>query len=273
MSADTRFAHVNDIDLAYSESGSGEPIIFVHGAISDHRVWAPQIAYLSERYRCIALDQRYFGGSWPGGEDKFTLATHAKDLCQFLRVTVDRPVHVVATSYGSGVVLASAVSCPPLFKSLFLSEPFLPSLVADPAEKSVVGQAFRSLAPVANSLSDGNELLAAERFFDWTSHAGAFASLREEFKVVVYHNARTLALQLAAPPPDLAATHVAQLTLPITLSLGELANPFFKVLVSAAHRLLPHAQVQSISNAHHCSSFENPAEFNAALLRHIAAAA
>jgi hypothetical protein len=34
-------AEVNGVRLSYIEQGSGEPIVFVHGAFSDLRVWEP----------------------------------------------------------------------------------------------------------------------------------------------------------------------------------------------------------------------------------------
>jgi pimeloyl-ACP methyl ester carboxylesterase len=38
-------------------------LIFLHGFPESHRTWRHQIAHLSDRYRCIAPDQRGYGGS------------------------------------------------------------------------------------------------------------------------------------------------------------------------------------------------------------------
>jgi pimeloyl-ACP methyl ester carboxylesterase len=35
----------------------GPPIVFVHGAMMGRSVWQPQVAALSDRYRCISVDQ------------------------------------------------------------------------------------------------------------------------------------------------------------------------------------------------------------------------
>lgn len=270
MSADLLYAHVNGTRLTYFQSGSGEPVLFVHGAIADHRTWSPQVPVVSERYRSIALDQRYFGYSWPGGGHKFALETHAADLCQFLQTVVRESVHAVATSYGSGVVLASAVESPSFFKSLFLNEPVLASLVTDPEDLSVLARARKDLAPVAAALSEQNLSKAVELFCNWIMFDGAFESLSEEFKTMLLDNARTVALQLAAPRPTVTAAQIAQLNMPVTFTVGANTIPFFAVQVRAAHRALPHSRVLTIPDAHHAAHFESPAAFNAALLTHLA---
>ena len=269
MPNDPLYAYVNNTKLAYFESGAGEPVILVHGAVTDHRFWSPQVQALTDRYRWIALDQRYFGQSWPGGDRAFGLAAHAADLCQFLQAVVREPVHVVATSYGSGVVLAGAVQFPTLFKSLFLNEPSLVSLVTNPSDLSVIAQARKDLAPVATALAEQNESGAVELFCDWTAYSGAFKSLSEEFRTVFLENARTVQLQVAAPRPTVTSAEIAQLRMPVTFTTGEKTIPFFAVQVRAAHGAIPHSRLVTIPDAHHAPSFENPAAFNAALHAHL----
>ncbi len=49
--------------ITYLEQGTGTPVVFVHGAFSDHRTWEPQREPVAKRYRFIAIDQRYFGAA------------------------------------------------------------------------------------------------------------------------------------------------------------------------------------------------------------------
>ena len=37
---------VNGIDIAYQESGSGPPLLLLHGFSLDHTIWAPQVETL-----------------------------------------------------------------------------------------------------------------------------------------------------------------------------------------------------------------------------------
>jgi pimeloyl-ACP methyl ester carboxylesterase len=72
---------INGVRLQYLDQGSGESVIFVHGAISDHRAWEPIRDEIARKYRFIALTQRYFGtGPWKDDGKEFSVATFADDL-------------------------------------------------------------------------------------------------------------------------------------------------------------------------------------------------
>ena len=99
------------------EQGAGEPIVFVHGAFSDLRVWEPIREEVAKRYRFIAYTQRYFGTDpWPDDGKNFNIETHADDLAKFITSLNAGPVHVVTRSRGGGVAMAAALKiwCWPL---------------------------------------------------------------------------------------------------------------------------------------------------------------
>lgn len=58
-----KFADLKSARLAYVEAGTGDPVVLVHGAFSDHRFWAMQIQELAKTHRCLAIDLRYYGAS------------------------------------------------------------------------------------------------------------------------------------------------------------------------------------------------------------------
>ncbi|HJV35515.1 alpha/beta hydrolase [Geomonas sp.] len=56
--------NVNDMELAYDDSGAGEPVILIHGFPLNRQMWQPQVtAIASAGYRIITPDLRGFGGS------------------------------------------------------------------------------------------------------------------------------------------------------------------------------------------------------------------
>jgi pimeloyl-ACP methyl ester carboxylesterase len=64
MAAETVMeAEVNGVRLPYVEQGSGEPMVFVRGLITDLRAWLPIKDEIAKTYRFIAYTQRYFGTS------------------------------------------------------------------------------------------------------------------------------------------------------------------------------------------------------------------
>lgn len=268
----SKFIELEDVRLSYFETGSGDPLIFVHGAFSDHRFWGGQTADLASEYRCLAIDQRYCGNSWTEATDKYSLSTHAKDLGQFISAVVGRPAHVVGTSYGSAVALAWAASEPGCCASLFLNEPALVSLVTQPEDIAVVRRAREDLVAVASAISSGDSERAVALFCDWTAFPGAFATMPRDIQTIFTDNARTVAMAFAAPPPKVVPSDLAPITMPVTISVGAQTTPFFVVQVQAAHRALPQSRLIKIANSHHAAPFENVQAFNHALRQHLQAA-
>ncbi len=52
---------VDGATLQYMDEGSGEPIVFVHGAFSDMRAWLQVHKALSKHYRVISYTRRFYG--------------------------------------------------------------------------------------------------------------------------------------------------------------------------------------------------------------------
>ena len=71
----TRVTLANGIELDVVDLGPRDApaIIFLHGFPENHRTWRHQIARFSDRFRCIAPDQRgYRGSSKPEGVQNYT---------------------------------------------------------------------------------------------------------------------------------------------------------------------------------------------------------
>ena len=65
----------NGIELDFVDEGPRDApaLIFLHGFPESHRTWRHQIAHFSDRYRCIAPDQRgYRGSSKPQAVEAYT---------------------------------------------------------------------------------------------------------------------------------------------------------------------------------------------------------
>jgi pimeloyl-ACP methyl ester carboxylesterase len=79
------FADVDDQRIFYQDSGgSGPAVVFSHGFLMDHEMFAPQVAALSDEFRCITWDERGFGQTeahgpftyWDSGRDCLALLDH-----------------------------------------------------------------------------------------------------------------------------------------------------------------------------------------------------
>ena len=56
-------ATINGLEIAYSDEGSGTPVVFIHGFPLNRSMWNDQVAGLSGSVRCITIDLRGHGES------------------------------------------------------------------------------------------------------------------------------------------------------------------------------------------------------------------
>ena len=116
--------------LNYSETGSGPPIVFVHGSAGDLRTWSAQEQAFSNDYHCIRYSRRYHWPNEPiadGGE--YAMSQHVADLEALIESRAAAPVHLVGHSYGAFVCLMVASRSPELVRTLSLTEPPILTLV------------------------------------------------------------------------------------------------------------------------------------------------
>ncbi len=265
-------ALVQGVTLNYLEQGQGVPVVFVHGAFSDHRNWEAQRAAISNRYRYIALDQRYFGTApWVDNATKYSVATHASDLAAFIQQLNVGPVHVVGWSYGGAVALVLASQRPDLVQSLFLNEPALGSIVNDPTEQKTLAEERKGTAPAVAASKANDQPQAVQLFADWVNaQPGSFQALPATMRSVHLENARTLPAHFGAPPPpSIACAQLGQIKVPVTVAKGQQTRPFFAILANAAHSCIPGSRLIVTPNARHMAPAQNPTAFNAALLTHL----
>ena len=83
MSDLSRVTLPNGIELDVWDSGprNAPALVFLHGFPENHRTWRHQIAHLSNRFRCIAPDQRGYGNSSrPEGAEHYETMALVQDI-------------------------------------------------------------------------------------------------------------------------------------------------------------------------------------------------
>lgn len=93
-----------DIKLYYSEHGSGEPLILLHGNGEDSGYFKEQIRFFSKHFRVIAVDTRGHGRS-PRGNAPFTLTQFAEDLRCFMLEMGIKKAHILGFSDGANIAM------------------------------------------------------------------------------------------------------------------------------------------------------------------------
>lgn len=119
-----RQVKVNDAVFHYTDHGTGEPVIFIHGGLEDYRVWEPVVEGFSKNFRAITYSRRFnYPNTNTTSVDNFSAHSEADDLAGIIKALDLPPVHVVGHSFGGVTALAFVKKYPHLVRSLVLSEP------------------------------------------------------------------------------------------------------------------------------------------------------
>lgn len=105
--------------IAFWRSGSGPPLVLVHGTIADHTRWAPVMPALEERFTVLAMDRRGRAGSPDTGD--YALEREVEDIVAVVEAAGDE-VSLLGHSYGGVCALEAALRIDALRK-LILYEP------------------------------------------------------------------------------------------------------------------------------------------------------
>jgi len=267
-----REVEVNGVRLQYIEHGSGEPIVFVHGAPHDLRAWEPVREEIAKRYRFIAYTQRYFGTEpWPDEGKNYSIATHADDLAKFITSLNAGPVHLIGWSHGGLVSVTAAVSDPSLVRSLILYEANVISVLPaeSPEGKIVREDRAKMFGPVVAAASETGDFIKAAKLLQevvFQLRPGEFNSLPEDLRTVLLDNARVVPLMFAAPPPPVITCDMLKdFTRPTLVMRGEKSRAFFTLISEAITKCVPGAQQVILQNVNHDAPVRDPAAFTAAI--------
>jgi pimeloyl-ACP methyl ester carboxylesterase len=90
--------------IRYQRAGQGPPLVLLHGAYEDSRIWRRQLDALSDEFTVFAWDAPGCGRSDDPPPD-FTGKDLGDALAGFLREAVPARPHVLGLSMGSGIAL------------------------------------------------------------------------------------------------------------------------------------------------------------------------
>lgn len=260
---------VNDYEMTYIERGEGEPLLLVHGSISDYRVWSLQMTPFSRHYRTVAVSLRHFYPErWDGEGDDFSLRQHADDLYAFVNALGAGPIHLVAHSRGGDVALLFATEHPQLLRSVVLIDPapldnMLPRtpeiMAAANRRKTVVMEAVDRMA-------QGDVDSGLEMFVDAVTVSGNWARLPESVQQMRRDNAWSLKSLLNDAQMSIDCEDVHRIEAPVLFVTAENSPAFYGMMIAALQPCLRNEKKITISNASHGMFVEQPEAFNTAVL-------
>ena len=248
----------NGLEIAFERAGEGPPLVLLHGAAVDSRMWRPQVAALSDEFTVVAWDEPGAGRSSDVPAD-FALADYANCVAALIRALDLGPAHVAGLSWGGTVTQELYRQQPELVATLVLVDTYAGwkgSLPAEEVETRVEG--VRQM------------VAAADHLFDPTL-PGLFAGdpppelvrLMEAMAADVRPESMSIALEVMAGT-DLRDV-LPRVAVPTLLVWGELDARSPLSVARQFEDAIPDAKLVVIPGAGHVSNLEAPELFNDAV--------
>ncbi|MFG1607443.1 alpha/beta fold hydrolase [Actinoplanes sp. NPDC049265] len=242
------------IEIAYAESGAGEPVILLHGGESTHIQYDTFRPRLGDGIRAIAYDQRDSGAS-VNPPEPYGIPDLAADCAALIRGLGYERAHIFGSSFGGFIALQVAVSDPGVVQSLTVGATF--------------SDASALQAPVASEIVELSPSQRDARMlaFALSDRGQADEEMVAELKSVLVHRSPEAdARRLAAIPGFDITARLPEITAPTLLIYGEddpAAHPDIGRKIAAA---IPGARLAVIPGARHGITIEFAQE-TAQLLR------
>lgn len=267
------------VELHYRESGTGVPLVFIHGLTGDLGSWDAQVPVFETSFRTITYSRRFSrpNRNHPSSSPNHSVLVDASDLARLLEVLHAEPAILVGSSFGAYTALAMAMAHPHKVRAMVLSEPPAMSW-ADLVEG---GQAIREefertiTHPARKAFEEGDDDRAAQIYASGVLGPSGIDGIPDAARVRRLSN--TAAIKpLAMSNQEFVGLDPAEarkLDMPILLLSGERTRPIFSCIFESARRLWPAAKALRVPDAGHSIYREQPDVFNQLCLDFLADAA
>jgi pimeloyl-ACP methyl ester carboxylesterase len=264
IAVDSGYVGIDNGKLYYEASGSGEPVILLHGGNLDRRMWDAQFAVLRPHFRVIRYDARGFGRSSPADQP---FAAHDDLAALFRELNLTR-ASLVGLSLGGRIAMDFTLAHPEMVDRLVLAAPGISGgkWAADGDTLWLV--AARAAAQRRDSVGVA---------LAWLQSAYIASALKppqqaERLRQIVIDNAdfwmgmvRHQDLEREANPP--AADRLRELKAPVLLIVGTADTPFILDVAQAITQQGANVRRVDLPGIGHMINLEAPNRFNAEVLR------
>ena len=258
MSATMERIAVDDAELEFDDQGSGEPVIFIHGAgPADSFLPVAIEPVVREAYRVIRYHRRGSAGS-SRVQGPVAVTRQAADCRALLGALGIAKAHVVGHSYGGSIAVQLALDAPEAVQTLALFE--LPLYSVPSAQQ--IGDAFGPLMEqymAGDRVGAGRGWLALVDGPDW----------REEISRTVPGGPEQAETDIAtAFECDLPSSvewsfgpeEAAKIQQPVLYLLGSESPPLFAESQALLGSWLPRMEQDVLPGANHLMQMRHPAE-------------
>jgi pimeloyl-ACP methyl ester carboxylesterase len=254
-------SRVNDIEIAYSEYGQGEPLLLIHGGMISGAEFQPQIAPFSARYRLIVPDVRGHGMSGRGGYP-YSIRQWANDMAALLHALGIGQAFILGHSMGGMVAQQLAADHPQKVRALVIAESNY-GVANDPMMRFAAGVltaifklvGAKTAARLASAAIAANAEIKAVMTREIDDHAQNAPNLFAILDAMNDYDGRPILPRIACP----------------TLVLCGADNKLSHKQGREMAQIIPNARLEFIANAGHGANWDNAADFNHVVLDFLAA--
>jgi pimeloyl-ACP methyl ester carboxylesterase len=253
---------INGTALFHEATGSGEPLVLVHGAWVDHTTWDRVVPLLAESLHVVTYDLRGHGGSRLEPPDAGTVHDDVADLAALVEHLDIGAATLAGISSGACIALRAATDHPELVARVVAHEPPCVGLLADDPDAKPMLEGFGELiAAVHGLIESGDHRAAAELFFDQGVHepwSGMSASLQER---ITSHALAFLGQLRDADAIALDADDLGTISVPVLLSEGAQSPDLQKLVMPRVASLIPGSRRAAVADAGHVPHMTHPDAF------------
>lgn len=258
-----QFVIIRGLRYAYSQVGSGAPLLLLHGFSGSTQNWADHQSAFADHYSVIMLDLPGHGATdAPDDPARYSMEQTTRDLALFIEQVAGKPVHLLGYSMGGRIALSFTLTHPQWVRSLLLES-------AGPGIANADERTAR--AERDNALADWIEQHGVTAFVDRWEALPLFATQRalpaDQRDRLRQQRLTNRAVGLAnslrgigtgVQPSNWNKLH--HITAPTLLLAGEL-DPKFVTIARQMAPNLPNADLHMIPAAGHTIHLERPAAF------------
>jgi haloalkane dehalogenase len=132
-----RYIEIDGTQLHYVDEGQGEPIVLVHGTPTWSFLYRRQIKTLSQRFRCVAVDNLGFGLSDKPTNAAWYPQDHARRLETVIERLGLRDITLIVHDFGGPIGLHYALRHPANVRRIVLFNTWMWSLANEPKAQAV----------------------------------------------------------------------------------------------------------------------------------------
>lgn len=253
------------VDLHAEKSGSGKPVVILHGMFGSVSNWGGVARWLSDDYQVHRLDMRNHGASpWV---DEMTIPAMASDVRRYIEQNNLAPTILIGHSLGGKVAMRLALSSPDLVERLIVVD--IAPAAYPPGLAPTYAKAMKEVDLTASHRADIDRQLAP--FVEDQSMRGFLMQnlVREGGGFRWRLNLDVLAAEMekCADWPDIDACYNGV----ATFIKGENSSFLRERNIDAINDLFPNNHIQSVQGAGHLPHTERPELFAAILKTALAA--